>query len=132
MKKLKVILVFLLSFIDSANSEEIKVVTEHFPPYQIAEEGKPVRGVNVEFIKALLNEVNVDTDINVYPWARAYSMALTYPNVLIFSISRVPEREHLFHWIGIFPVHFERNECHLYVRIRKVALKFSNYCYCRG
>lgn len=100
MNRPRFLLVFLLSFMHLANSEEIKVVTEHFPPYQISEKGKPVTGVTVEFIKALLNEVNVDTAINVYPWARAYNMALTYPNVLIFSMARVPERENLFHWIG--------------------------------
>jgi len=100
MNELKVILIFLLISLNSVASEEIKVVTEHFPPYQIVKEGKPVSGSSVEFIEALLKEVNIDTKIEVYPWARAYSMAITYPNVLIFSISRTPERESLFHWIG--------------------------------
>lgn len=83
-----------------ANNDKIRVVTEHFPPYQIVEEGKPLRGTSVNIIQKLLENIKVNSDIEAFPWARAYKIALTYPNVLIFSISRVPERENLFHWIG--------------------------------
>ena len=43
--------------------------------------------------------------IGVYPWARAFSIALEKENVLIYSITRIPERENKFKWVGtIAPV----------------------------
>lgn len=83
-------------------ADQLRVVTEHFPPYQEVENGKIIGGTSIIFIKELLKDLNLQSTIEVYPWARAYKMALNKANVLIFTIARTPEREHLFHWIGDF------------------------------
>lgn len=83
-----------------ANAEEIKIVTEHFPPFQFAEGGKVTGGFSVEIMRELLKETGVKAEIRAYPWARAYRMALKEKNVLIFSITRSEEREPLFKWVG--------------------------------
>lgn len=81
------------------------VVTESFPPYNYQVEGQP-RGLSVEVLQAVLDELYEDyplepkPDIQFMPWARAFHKARTVENVLIFSIARIPEREHQFHWIG--------------------------------
>src|SRR5690606_32928683 len=36
----------------------------------------------------------------VYPWARAYTLAKSSRNTLIFSIARSADREKLFQWVG--------------------------------
>ena len=41
-----------------------------------------------------------DYHIDVYPWARAYQLALREPYTLIYPIARTPEREELFKWVG--------------------------------
>lgn len=43
-----------------------------------------------------------DYRLNLYPWARAYDMALNEPNVLIYLVARTPEREAKFQWVGEF------------------------------
>ncbi|MFF7708955.1 substrate-binding periplasmic protein [Pseudomonas sp. NPDC007930] len=52
--------------------------------------------------QALLARAKLDYAISVYPWARAYDMALAEPNVLIFPILRTAEREARFKWVGEF------------------------------
>ena len=41
-----------------------------------------------------------DYQVSLYPWARAYDMALREPGVLIYLIARTSEREALFRWVG--------------------------------
>ncbi|WP_247682473.1 transporter substrate-binding domain-containing protein [Pseudoalteromonas sp. MMG013] len=98
--KLFVLSITLFSFNVTTSAESIRVVTEHFPPFQISEQNKPVKGVAVRLVKKIMAEVNFNAPIEVYPWARAYKVALEQPNVLIFSIARTKDREKLFHWIG--------------------------------
>ncbi|KTS78295.1 ABC transporter substrate-binding protein [Pseudomonas oryzihabitans] len=41
-----------------------------------------------------------DYSLELYPWARAYDLALHEPAVLIYLIARTPAREAQFHWVG--------------------------------
>jgi polar amino acid transport system substrate-binding protein len=77
----------------------LTVVTEEFPPYSYAEGGK-LAGYSVEVVKRALAEAGLAHSMTLYPWARAYHMGLSQPNVLIFSIVRTPEREQQFQWIA--------------------------------
>lgn len=98
----KYFIYFVIFYILStpSNAQQIRVITEHFPPFQVSEEGQPIKGIAIELIRKLMSEVNIDAPIEVYPWARAYKLALEKPNVLIFSIARTKDRENLFHWVG--------------------------------
>jgi polar amino acid transport system substrate-binding protein len=80
--------------------EPITVATEDNPPYSYSENGKVV-GIATEIVEAVLSDLKNDSEIVMYPWARAYSMALTESNVLIFGMDRTPEREGLFKWVGL-------------------------------
>lgn len=74
-------------------------VTE-FSSYAYVQDGK-VAGPATEIAEATLRGAGVsDYRIDLYPWARAYDLALREPNVLIYLIARTPEREHRFHWVG--------------------------------
>lgn len=77
----------------------LRVVTENLAPYNMVERGE-ITGLSTEIVQAVLNEVGVSPRIEVLPWARAYDVALHSDNVLIYSIARTPQREHLFKWVG--------------------------------
>ena len=81
-------------------ASSIKVVTSDFPPFQITLNDK-VEGLATEVIKNVVTNAGMTPDIQIYPWPRAYKIAITESNVLIYSISRIPEREKLFKWIGV-------------------------------
>ncbi len=99
MKQVLLLLVMLSGALGAVHAQEITVVTEEWEPYNYSEDGKVV-GISAEIVKATLARVGIDAKIGVYPWARAYHMALNRKNVLIFTIYRSKERESLFKWIG--------------------------------
>jgi polar amino acid transport system substrate-binding protein len=78
----------------------VRVVTEEFPPYNYTENGR-LTGVSTEIVEALLRELGMELDIKSMPWARAYELARDTPNVLVYSITRTPQRESLFKWVGV-------------------------------
>ena len=79
---------------------KLKVVTEIIAPFQLQNDNGELTGFSVEIIQALFDEIDLQPNIIVMPWARAYDVAKNEPNVLIFSIARTPHREPMFHWIG--------------------------------
>jgi polar amino acid transport system substrate-binding protein len=91
-------LLILLSVTVLANP--LTIVTEQYPPYNYEERGS-IKGMSTEVVSAVLKELDLEVDIEIYPWARAYDMASTQENVLIYSISRTPQRESLFNWVGV-------------------------------
>lgn len=78
----------------------VKVVTSEFPPFQTYANEK-INGLATEVVKSVLANAGISSDFQVYPWPRAYKIATNEQNVLIYSISRIPEREKLFKWIGV-------------------------------
>ncbi|WP_448567996.1 substrate-binding periplasmic protein [Thalassotalea ganghwensis] len=79
---------------------KLRVLTEDLPPFQIDNGQKPPTGVLIDVVQLMLDEVGISATIELYPWARSYSLALHEPNTLIFSMLRSEEREHKFHWIA--------------------------------
>lgn len=82
-----------------AQNSQIRFVTENAPPFQISNNGKLVDGLAFDLIRAAQKRLNLNIDIEVYPWSRSYSIAQGDANVLIFSITRTEMREKLFKWI---------------------------------
>lgn len=82
-----------------AQGQTIRAVTETTPyTYQ---KGERVEGSATEVVeKTLLAAGLTDHQIKLYPWARAYDMALKEPNVLIYLIARTAARERQFQWAG--------------------------------
>jgi polar amino acid transport system substrate-binding protein len=77
----------------------LTVVTEDLAPYSYAE-GERITGYATELVQEALAQAGLDYTLHLYPWARAYQMAQTQPNVLIYSMVRTPERERRFQWIA--------------------------------
>jgi polar amino acid transport system substrate-binding protein len=82
-----------------ATSQTIHGVTET-TPYTFMK-GERVEGSVVNVVEKTLQAAGLsDYQMRLYPWARAYDLALKEPNVLIFLIARTPAREQQFKWAG--------------------------------
>jgi len=77
----------------------INVVTEDSVALQYKEKGKIV-GPATDIVTKAIEQAGFSYDIQMLPWSRAYKMALTQKNTLIYSLARTAEREDKFHWIG--------------------------------
>jgi polar amino acid transport system substrate-binding protein len=103
------IALLLALFYASSHAQSIKVVTED-TSFSYLQDGK-VAGPASEVVEATLQRAGLnDYHLALYPWARAYDMALQEPDVLIYLIARTPEREPLFKWVG----ELTRIEYHFY------------------
>ena len=100
MKKLLMIMasVFLVS-VQPAVSAELTILTENLPPLNYVKDGVLV-GPSVEIVKEIQRRVGSKEEIKVYPWARAYKMALEEENVVLFGMTHTKVREDIFKWVG--------------------------------
>ena len=96
---MKISLFVLLALLSSViYAEKIQVVTETLHPYNYEENGE-IKGASTEIVRAVLARAKRDYAITLLPWSRAYDEAQNVPNVLIYTIMRLPPRESLFKWI---------------------------------
>jgi len=100
----KVLLGFLLfsSLVRADSVNDIKIVTENYPPYNMEVNGK-LRGISVEVLDAMLKQMKAKTtidDVKLRPWATGYKLATKKKNYMLFSTTRTKLREPLFKWVG--------------------------------
>ncbi len=101
MKTCIVCMSLILSVLTSADAEvTIQMVCSEYPPFEFTDENATINGFSVELLRAILNKSEIKETLKVYPWKRAYTMAVKEKNTLVFSTTRHPERESLFHWVG--------------------------------
>ncbi|MGD9079344.1 MAG: transporter substrate-binding domain-containing protein [Desulfobacterales bacterium] len=100
MKKLFLIaaLIVLLTG-QSILSAELTILTENLPPLNYVDNGNLV-GPSVEIVKEIQKRVGSQEQIQVYPWARAYKMALEEENVILFGMTYTDVRKDKFKWVG--------------------------------
>jgi polar amino acid transport system substrate-binding protein len=100
MKKLFVSLaIVLLVSVQPLLSAELTILTENLPPLNYVENGELV-GPSVDIVKEIQRRVGSHEKIEVYPWARAYKMALEDENIVLFSMTYTKIRYDKFKWIG--------------------------------
>ena len=116
------IIVISLSFSAIASDIKIQAITSSFPPLQTFK-NEQAEGYTVNIIKSVVNQINqqyeetVTVDFEFLPWNRALRAATSNrPNILFFSLSRSPDREDQFHWIG----HISRYDMHLFSLDKKL------------
>lgn len=97
------ILLFIVSicFLSSQSlaAEKLTILTENLPPLNYVENGTLV-GSSVEIVKEIQQRIGSTEPIEVYPWARAYKMALEEENVILFGMTYTEDRSNLFKWVG--------------------------------
>lgn len=92
-------LLIILILVTVAVSEPYKVYTENLIPFNYKDDST-LKGMSVELVQELFRRINEPLNIHLYPWARAYNLALTSTKTVLFSTARSDEREDLFHWVG--------------------------------
>jgi len=89
--------ILLIAAANGAAAQSLQVVTED-TSYTYLENGG-VGGPATHIVRAVLERAGIrDYRLDLYPWARAYEMATSQANVLIYLIARTPERERRFKW----------------------------------
>jgi polar amino acid transport system substrate-binding protein len=100
MRKLCILMasVFLVS-LQPALCAELTILTENLPPLNYVEDGVLV-GPSVDTVREIQRRVGSNEEIKVYPWARAYKMALEEENIVLFGMTHTEVRHDQFKWIG--------------------------------
>ncbi len=93
-------LVLVLPF-SALAAAEIRVVTEEFPPFDFAGEDGRAEGLATDVVREVLASLDMEVEIELFPWARAFKLASEEPNTMLFSVVRSQEREAQFHWVGV-------------------------------
>ncbi len=75
----------------------LSLVTEFRPPFQFMKDGE-VAGFSTQLIDAMLKYTSYSINTKIYPWSRAYNVALKKKDTCIYAIARTPERENSFKW----------------------------------
>ena len=100
MKPLVSLFVCLLTtLLSPAEAAELTILTENLPPLNYVQGGVLV-GPSVDIVREIQRRVGSSAPIRVYPWARAYKMALEDDNVVLFSTTYTGDRKDKFKWIG--------------------------------
>lgn len=97
----KILLLTILFFLISAQSlpsTELIILTENLPIVNYIKDGEVV-GLSVDIVKEIQKRIGSREQIRVFPWVRAYRLALEKENVVLFSTTRTKERENLFKWV---------------------------------
>jgi polar amino acid transport system substrate-binding protein len=73
--------------------------TENLAPLNYQDEQGP-QGFSVELLRLMAARAGLPLEVQVLPWLRAMQMAEAQPGSLLFSLTRTPEREAQFQWVG--------------------------------
>ena len=111
--------IFLIS-VQPVLSAELTILTENLPPLNYVKDGELV-GPSIEIVEEIQRRVGSVDKIQVYPWARAYKMALEDENVVLFGMTHTKAREEKFKWIG--PLATKRD---ILVAKKSSGIKISN------
>lgn len=80
--------------------EELVYLTEDYPPSNFVLKGQ-LQGIAVDVLKQVWKQMGVaEQPIQVVPWARGMKRVESEPDVVLFAMSRRPEREARFQWVG--------------------------------
>ncbi|MEH6446264.1 MAG: ABC transporter substrate-binding protein [Oceanospirillaceae bacterium] len=97
--------IFVIFCINSyAGTTQLQIATQHFPPLQ-SRELNGQSGYVHQLMQEAIKRVNKIYPINIksynfLPWKRALIRAKSMPNVLFYSLSRTPQRESQYQWLG--------------------------------
>jgi polar amino acid transport system substrate-binding protein len=78
----------------------LRLMTEEAPPssYPV---GDDVSGYSVAVVREILRRLQVTADVELATWSRGYQLMLNgEEDMALFAMSRIPQREKLFKWVG--------------------------------
>ena len=101
MKKVMIVLsaIAVLSGLLWAEAPKLRILTENYPPLSYIEDGV-ITGYGADVVSAIQRQLGTEFPVELHMWDKAYEMALSEPNVLLFTMERTKEREGLFQFVG--------------------------------
>ncbi len=91
----------------AAESPLLVLATEDYPPFnmRISQQVRggsrdEITGISTDIVLRVMERTGIPHEIGIYPWERAYKMALEQPHHGVFSTTRTEAREPLFRWVG--------------------------------
>ncbi|MFT5210764.1 MAG: polar amino acid transport system substrate-binding protein [Flavobacterium sp.] len=88
---------------ENISNEKFTVLTEQFYPLNYTVNGNnddKIIGYATELVNDVMANAELDYDLVSVPWTRAVHMIDNKENIIVFSMTRSPEREDKYHWIG--------------------------------
>jgi polar amino acid transport system substrate-binding protein len=77
----------------------VNMVTEEYPPVTFMKNEK-VTGFVTDIVREICARQGVPDNIRLTSWDEAYKVALSNPNVVLFSAEKTAKRAKLFQWVG--------------------------------
>lgn len=116
-------------------SNKLHLLTENYPPYNMASNNKNfareenIEGIATDIVREVFKRAGVDYSMTLrFPWSKIYKQVLEKPGYGAFIMSRSAEREALFKWVGpIGPddwVFLARNDSPIVLQTLEDALKY--------
>jgi len=103
MKYLSTILfIFIINTSFSQTTQNLKVMSEDFPPYNFSFNDVPT-GFATEVFDLILKKENSSIKsikVNFLPWAQSYQALQSEKNTMLFVVTRNKTREKMFKWVG--------------------------------
>lgn len=86
---------------------KVVLLTENFPPFNMAEHGKnyardaQIQGVSADTVREMFKRAGINYSLTLrFPWDRIYQQTMTTANHGLFSTSMSEARKPLFKWVG--------------------------------
>lgn len=74
-------------------------ITENLPPLNYLDDSG-AQGFSVELLRLMAASAGIRLELQVLPWQRAMQAAEANAHSVLFSLTRTPEREAQFQWVG--------------------------------
>lgn len=91
-----------VAFAQTRAEKNVLYITEQYPPFNFMEDGQ-LKGIAVDILEKIFEKNATGLtrkDIQLFPWARGYTLTLSSPETMLFSTTRTEQRENLFKWVG--------------------------------
>jgi len=92
---------------NETTGQPIVLLTENFPPYNMADDGKNfatdahIQGIAADLVREMFKRADIPYSLTLrFPWERIYKLGLEKPGYGVFVMARLPEREKSFKWVG--------------------------------
>ncbi|NUU34714.1 ABC transporter substrate-binding protein [Pseudomonas sp. C2B4] len=95
------------AYANDSPDTDIVLLTENFPPYNMAKNGKNfaqdenINGIATDIVREIFKRAEITYSLTLrFPWERIYKLTLEKPGYGVFVMARLPDREKLFKWVG--------------------------------
>ena len=98
---LKIVIGLLFFCQQSFSSQNFTIMAEDLPPFIYADASShEPEGIAIKIVQHLAKQMKHSQDIEIASWNKAYNLIKDNDGYALFPVSRRPNREELFKWVG--------------------------------